>query len=357
MTKPNSIQSIAVGLAISALMLACVCLPCLAQSGSIVTVRPADELPSNVLLLIDGKVVAVESLQLMRSQQVMIWIRDLEKLGWGAVESSVDDRVTFKGKGVTLTFIKKQDVALVNSLAVKLPINTYSRNGNLMVPLSFVAKALGFDYQCVDRPVASIITAPPETENKTPNTIRGKVLYNGTAVTGVTIRAVDPSFRVIKDAAVTTDSRGEYRIDGLPDGTYMAYAYTGDNPTFFNRATAPMAVSGGKTAQLEPLVLGQILDPTSPKPNSQTKPDAKKRVSFSWGRCEGAVSYRLVITRRGSDTVIIEANSAKPSVTVPVDRLAKGTVYEAKVTATNAAGEFLGGTAGAGGAPWAFLIK
>jgi hypothetical protein len=107
----------------------------------------------------DGKVVEVGSLHLQRGQQVMVWIRDLEKLGWGTIETPQPDRISLKAKSVTLTFIKGQGVALVNSLAVRLPIDTYMRAGQFMVPLSFVAKALGYQFDLAVKPVVTIGTA------------------------------------------------------------------------------------------------------------------------------------------------------------------------------------------------------
>ena len=95
------------------------------------------------------------------------------------------DQIVFKGKSVTLSFTKGQSVAMVNSLPVKLPVDTYTREGRLMVPLSFVAKALGYDYECVQKAVATIMTNPVKPESpKLTNTLDGMVIYNGEGVAG-----------------------------------------------------------------------------------------------------------------------------------------------------------------------------
>ncbi|MCX8053131.1 MAG: stalk domain-containing protein, partial [Armatimonadetes bacterium] len=210
----------------SALLCMLLCQIVVAQTEPTVTVRPIDSPRHSVLVILDGKLVELESAQIQRGLQVMVWLRDLEKLGWGTVESSSPERVTFRGKGVTLTFTKGQGIALINSLAVNLPINVYLREGKLMVPLSFVAKALGFDYQCIERPVVTITTELTKSVAKRTNTLQGTVTYNGSGIEGVIVRAVGPDFTVIKNAVARTDPNGEYKIEGLADGTYLAYVYT-----------------------------------------------------------------------------------------------------------------------------------
>ena len=328
-----------------------------AQTEPTVTVRPAEPPVSNVLLLVDGKLVEVESAQIQRGMQVMVWLRDLEKLGWGTAEASSPERVTFKGKGVTLSFTKGQGVAMINSLAVNLPINVYLRDGKLMVPLSFVAKALGFDYECAERAVATIVTVPVKPEPKLTNSLQGTVTYNGSGVGGVIVRAVDPEFTVIKNAAARTDPNGEYRIEGLPDGTYLAYVYTGDNPAYFNRASEPIEARGGSVFQVQPISLGKVLLPTKPKPGSELGPAQKGMIGFAWTACDGAAIYKLAITKRGSQKAIYEVSSPKPGADVPSSLFARGTTYEAQVSAANMSGDFLGGTAGPGGRPWTFSAR
>jgi len=326
----------------------------LGQAEPSVTVRPADSPAPGVLLIVDGKLVELESAQIQRGMQVMVWLRDLEKLGWGTVEASSPDRVTFKGKGVTLSFTKGQGVAMVNSLAVQLPINVYLRDGRLMVPLSFVAKALGFDYKCQERPVATIVTEPPKTPARAVNTLQGTVTYNGHGVDGVIVRAVDPEFTVVKNAVARTDANGDYKIEGLPDGKYMAYVYIGDNPAYFNRASEVVEVRGGGVFQVPDIALGRVIVPARPKPGSEIRPAQKGTVDFSWTACEGAAVYKLTIKKRGSDKPIYEVSTPRPSADVPAGLFARGTTYEAEVKAQNENGDFLGGTAGPGGKLWTF---
>ena len=328
-----------------------------AQTEPSVTVRPVGAPAPDVLLLVDGKTVEVESIQVQRGLQVMVWLRDLERLGWGTVESSSPDRVMFRGKGVTLSFTKGQGVAMVNSLVVQLPINVYLRDGKLMVPLSFVAKALGFQYDCTERPVATVITEPPKPASKLTNTLQGTVTYNGSGVAGVIVRAVDPEFTVIKNAAARTDANGEYKIEDLADGTYMAYVYTGDNPAYFNRASSPIEARGGAVFQVQPMAVGKVLLPVKPKSGSELGPAQKGLAAIAWTACDQVAVYKLTIRKRGSEKVIYEVSTPKPDVSVPASLFVKGTAYEVQVRAENEKGEFIGGTAGPGGTPWTFSTK
>lgn len=229
-----------------------------AQGRSSVVVKPyidsSTQNQPNAMLIINGKLVEAQSAQLSRGQQIMVWLRDLEKLGWGSVESGKSGQVQFKSKTVTLTFTKDKGIALVNSLPVKLPINTYTYNTKLMVPLSFVAKALGYQYEFGYKPVAIIKSSSVKTSKEVPNTIKGKVLYDDKGAKDVTVRVVDNDFTPIDEAITKTDENGNYVISGLPDGDYMAYVYINDNPSYFNRVSEVTKLANGTTSQLKPIV-------------------------------------------------------------------------------------------------------
>jgi len=222
-----------------------------------------------------------------------------------------------------------------------------------MVPLSFVAKSLGYEYDCSYKTVASVITSPAKTPARISNAIEGKALYNGKGLAGVAVRAVDPEYTAISGATAKTDATGKYRIEGLADGSYRAYVYTGDNPGFFLRASEPAAVKGGETAQIPSIQLGRIIAAVNPKSGEADVPYTKGYIELVWTTCDGAATYTLVLNKKGGEKVF-ELASEKPSARVPGNKLAAGALYEVQVSATNASGEFLGGTAGAGGEPWTF---
>ena len=324
-----------------------------AQSESKVTVKPLDESPSNVLMIIDGKVCPVDSLYMVRGQ-VMVCLRDLEQIGFGSIQTNGAGEVEFRGKTSTLTFQKGKDIAKVNSLSVKLPIDTCVRGGRLLVPLAFVVKALGYDYDCMLRPVATITTSGEQQVHS--NSIAGRVTYMGEGVLGVRVRAVDEQLRLIKNASAVTDSNGEYKISGLADGTYKAYVLIDDNPEYFNRTTESASVKKGQEVYLKPIALGRVLAAANPSPGAAVAPTGHS-VEIAWTVCPGASSYSVMICKHGSNQPAFESTSTKPYIKVPVSKLKAGTVYTIQVDALDANGEFLGGTAGTGGKPWTFTVK
>ncbi|MCE5324733.1 carboxypeptidase regulatory-like domain-containing protein [bacterium] len=325
-----------------------------AQTRASVTVSAVTEDSySPVVLIIDGKLVEVESLQFMRGQQVMIWLRDLENLGWGKAYSDKSGEIIFKGNGVTLSFTKNGGLAKVNSLSVKLPVDTYTRDGKLMVPLSFTAKALGYDCEIAYKPVAAIKTYSRPATTPESNSLEGRVIYAGKGAAGIKVRAVDRDFNVVGDTV--TDANGTYRFDNLPAGEYAAFVYTKDNPTYFNRVSEAAVLNKGDEAHLKPISLGRILAPKSPKPGGMAK-NSSGNVLLEWTKCEAAVSYELTIARKNSEPSLA-FTSKEPKARIPANKLKHGEMYEAQVSALDANGDYVGGTVGAGGEPWSFVFE
>ena len=303
----------------------------------------------NVVVMVDGRQVSVELAQVQHGLQVMVWLRELERLGWGVIEVGSGGEILFHGKGVVLAFTKGQGVAKVNSLAVRLPVDTYSDNGKLMVPLSFVAKSMGFEYETGQKTVVSIRTTPRPKANS----ITGRVLFNGKAAPGITIRAADEGYNVVKGVVGRTDSKGDFVVSPLPDGKYMAYVYTGDNPLYFNRASETVDLKGGSQIGVKPIALGRIIGPVKPKSGSKVSL-AKPSVDFSWEACPGAAAYRLHIGLVGKLVPDIDVDTKKPFVSVSSKKFSAGLRYSVEVTALDASGGFLGGSVAAGSKQWSF---
>lgn len=336
-------------------MLLCLSAVTYAQAPATVEVRPIDQSATGALMLIDGKLAATEGIEMAaRGQQIMVWIRELEKIGWGTVQRGASpEKTVLKTKSVTLTFSKNQSVAMVNSLTVQLPIETYLKDGRLMVPLSFVAKSLGYSYDLAMRPVVTISTTPPPPVAKA-NGIRGQVLYHNKGVGGIRVALVDPDYNTVKGFQSTTGPNGDYAFDSVPDGKYLAYVWVGHNPNYFNRVSEETELSDGKIAQLKPINLGRIIHPVRPK-EDQAIPAAAKIV-FEWTPCEGAGAYKLVVSKQGSQEELISLTTTKPKAEVVTKRLLPGNTYVADIEARDADGRFLGGTIGAGGKIWTFSI-
>ena len=323
-------------------------------SGDIVT---------DVLLIVDGKVMNAGLIELIRGQQVMVWLRDLEKLGWGAISSDSSGQLSLETKNVKLTFKKNQDTAMVNSLAVKLPINTYMRDGKFMVPLSFVAKSLGHEYDCAYRPVVFVVTgstpqqsAPANTTHPKVvigNTISGVVNYNEKPVAGIKVRVTDKDMVEIEGAKAVTGADGTFNINNLPDGEYAAYVYTGDNPGYFNRSSEVIAVAGNQTFKIKPLNLGRILSGIAPDSGASVKAE-NGEIAVSWVGLDGVAEYRLNVKAENGE-VLSEIRAKEAKTVISADKLTVGTKYTLDVAAYDSNGEFIGGTPGAGGKPWTFV--
>ena len=327
-----------------------------AQAPVTVEVRPVDGGASGTLLLIDGKLAQIANVEIAaRGQQVMVWIRELEKLGWGTVQAgSSAEKTVFKTKNIALTFSKNQSVAMVNSLSVQLPIETYLKGGKLMVPLSFVAKSLGYSFDLAMRPVATVSTIPPPASART-NGIRGQVFYNSKGVAGIKVALVDPDYNTVKGFQSVTGANGDYAFDSVPDGAYIAYVWVGHNPGYFNRVSEETDLSGGKIAELKPINLGKIIHPVRPKEDQAIAAAAK--IVFEWTPCEGTALYKLVVTKPDSKEELISLTTAKPKVEVVTKKLSPGIAYVADIEARDADGRLLGGTIGSGGKIWTFSVK
>lgn len=332
-----------------------------AETPATVEVRAVDQSPPSALLLIDGKLAEIGNIEIAgRSQQMMVWLRELEKLGWGTVQAGpTPDKTIFKTKTISLTFSKGQSIALVNSLAVQLPIESYLKDGKLMVPLSFVAKSLNYNYDLANMPVAKISTTPPPVSVKT-NGIRGQVLYNGKPVSRIKVSLVDPDYNTVKGFQSVTDANGDYAFDSVPDGKYLAYVWVGydkkyfANANYFNRVSEEIALSEGKIARLAPINLGKIVHPIRPKAD-QIVPSASKIV-FEWTPCEGAATYSLTVTKLGSEEKLVSLETTKPKAELVTKKLLPGIVYVTDIEARDSDGRFLGGTVGSGGKMWTFSV-
>jgi hypothetical protein len=294
-----------------------------AQTTSTVEVRPIDSGPESALLLIDGKLAEISNIEVTsRGQQVMVWLREFEKLGWGTVVAGDSpEKMALKTKALTLTFSKGQDVALVNSLSVKLP-------------------------------VVSIVTSPPARNN----TIRGQLLYNDKGIGGIRVVLVDPDYNTVKGFSAVTDSNGNYMFDSVPDGKYLAYVWVGHNPDFFNRVSEELTLSGGATVVAKPISLGRIVQPVKPKVDEVVSTPGGKIV-FEWTPCPGATSYGLAVAQVGAKEPLISLETPKPRAEVVTKKLVPSVTYVADIEARDPNGRFLGGTVGAGGKMWTFSIR
>jgi len=315
-------------------------------------IRGTVEPTQPAMLMVDGKVIETDALDYKR-EQVMVWLRELENLGWGKTSPGEGGTVLFQGGGVTLSFAKGQKIAKVNSLAVQLSVETYLKDGRLMVPLLFVAKSLGYEYDVSFRPVATVLTKPAKTTTS-PNSITGRITYAGKGIGGISVRIVNPDFSAVKGATAKTAADGSFSIGGLADGEYMVYIYVQDNPAYFNCKSDPVTVKGGVSVEARAVAIGRVISPLSPTSNSKVTPTDGK-IKLEWQACPLAASYEVSIQRAGTHDRLPDITTKKSRAGLSAIGLKSGATYEIQVRALDAARKYIGWTVGTGGKPWSFV--
>ncbi len=333
-----------------------------------ITVRKTDSEPATrtvsngALVLIDNKIIELDTLEVVRGQQAMIWIREIEtKLKWGVVESAGPVKTVFRSNNVKLTFIKDQGIALVNSLAVKLPIDTYYRNDRLMVPLSLVAKSLGHKYKLsykvvIDIDSSTALPEPVTNDNKMETgVLSGQVQNADKNLEGIVLHLIDPEYRVVRENAATTDRDGQYEITGLKKGKYRVYAYVEENPDYFNRVSEVVDIEPGKTTEASPLKLVKLVRPGEPEPGKEIE-DKSENIDVSWTGISTAKEYLVTVANGESGDVITDIKTEKTSITLKKELFDSGTIYVITVTARGANDQIVGKTAGKGGVLWTFSL-
>lgn len=327
----------------------------------------------------------------------LVWIRDIVALGWGAIEAPEKGSVVLRGDGITIRFKTGDPRVAVNKLIVTAPVAPQIMAGKLMVPLDFLCGAFGYSFGTRMEAVARISTSalrpdtrPPTAKKTSPvggsgapkreatvsiaylstqtlpgttdvarsggNRIVGRVTFAGEPVPSIKLRLIKPDGGLITpDRTTKTDEKGQYAFNEVPHGDYRVYAYVGDNPDYFNRASATVSLTKGMEATVSDMIMGKILHPISPGADEAV---ALKygRTQFECTRCDSAREYNFSVTEASSATSIISASSEKPTVSIDLSSLETGRRYVWRVTAIDANGDVLGGSPGVGSQPWAFSI-
>ncbi|MBO4547795.1 MAG: hypothetical protein J5758_01130, partial [Abditibacteriota bacterium] len=233
------------------------------------------------VFMVDGKQAALDSAVIGEQGHVMAALRDLEALGWGKISVSGAETTFTDGK-VTLSFAKNSRSAKLNSLSVTLPVSTYLSNSKLMVPVSFVAKSMGYGYETKKATVVNVtregtvtkVSAPPaaapaaqtaaapaqETKPSAPavssgsnttgkNWFQGSVAYNGKRIKGVRLNLkTDPGAKAVKSAV--SDADGTFAFYNIPDGKYQISIDNKDNENYKTLVLGGFAISGGAAKKL-----------------------------------------------------------------------------------------------------------
>jgi hypothetical protein len=294
----------------------------------------------------------------MRGGSVMVRCKDFEKIGWARYEKRNDGSALLRSQGVTITLTPGSRAATVNKLPFTMKQPALKSANQILAPLEFVCKALG--YSCELKSGIVKIKAPVRTSTEPKaglNSIAGRITYAGAAVSGIRLRLAnrDQGGAFIKGYSAKSDAHGTFNFGGLPNGTYSVYAYIGDNPDFFNRMSEKITLSEGTYAKVRDICMGRILQPASPKRGgSVAVVDGK--ISLTCTACPTAAKYRFAVLDSKSRDMVCEATSANCSVDIAASDLEPGREYVWQVQSMDASGEFLGGSPGCGPLPWTFKV-
>jgi hypothetical protein len=322
------------------------------------------------LTLINGRPVALHLPPLVRDGHLLLWARDLERLGLVTARWDPAQRVAVLATSdVTIHLPVGRPRALLTRTSASgeitrdaktMPYPAILVSGRLMVPLEFVCQELGLAAQVATRlvidlrlPEASLSTQDHPTPGAV-GAIAGTVLFGDRPLPHVVLRLVraeDNAFLPERRAVAGPD--GAYHFPQVPPGQYRVYAYVGDNPDYFNRATDPLDVTDSHLS-VPPISMGRIIAPVAPQPG--TRVSFAERLTFAWTSCPGAATYELSAVDPATQEEVVFETSQHPQAQVPGAAFTPGREYHWRILALTDRGEVVGATPSAGADPWSFVV-
>ena len=329
------------------------------------------------VVIVNTTLKQLENIEITPDDHVMVWIRDLERLGWGSISSASNGETLFSNPKVTLAFNKNSDSAKFNSLSVKLPVKTYLKDGKMMVPISFVAKTMGYEYSAEERVIVFIKqpdvpeennsrndapaiptnpkpTETPKANNPTPvpktpsgntsvpasksdsNWFQGTVVHNDKKIDGVKLALTDPNNKFVKTAV--SDANGIFAFYNLPNGNYNVVINNVDNPLYKTDKIGGLAVSGGIAKKLDKPI--QLMGAMRLK--AIPKLDSKKNYNLVWNKVSGATQYKITLSSPNAKALKPSFTTKNESLSISADKLSKGQNYTVKAVAINSKGAIIG---------------
>ena len=323
------------------------------------------------IVIVNTTLKQLEDIEITPDDHVMVWIRDLERLGWGSISNTSNGETLFSNPKVTLAFNKNSDSAKFNSLSVKLPVKTYLKDGKMMVPISFVAKTMGYEYSAEERVIVFIKqpdvpeennsrndapaiptnpkpTETPKANDPTPvpkvppanksdsNWFQGTVVHNDKKISGVKLALTDSNNKFVKTAV--SDTNGIFAFYNLPNGNYNVVINNVDNPLYKTDKIGGLSVSGGVAKKLDKPIqlMGAMKLKTIPKL------DSKKNYNLTWNNIPGASQYKITLSSPNAKALKPNFTTKNENLSIPVDKLSKGQNYNLKAVAINSKGAIIG---------------
>jgi hypothetical protein len=308
-----------------------------------------------------GIVLVPEVAPIAVDDETLVWIRDLARIGLGTVRwQGATKSAVITRSGITVELPAAGGKAAIWIAQEKptrrtLPHPPRLVNGKLMVPLRFICSALGVSVTLEElRAQGAALSSRDHPDPQASGAIKGMVCFAGHPAPGIVLRLVhDVDSTFLLDRRAVSGADGCYLFPGVSPGEYRVYCFAGDNPGFFNRETAAVAV--GKTrVTAATIALGRALGPVMPQPGERVP--LADQITLEWTACPEAVSYELSVVDRESGEEVVMRTLQHPQTTIPGRTFTLGRHYEWRVLALGAQRGFLGSTPGAGGVPWTFVV-
>jgi len=337
-------------------------------------------------ILINGEKSTFNKIDIKDNDVVFVSLRDLEQIGLGTIKQSGDGGIEFSTSKMNLLFYKDSDSVKMNSLSLKLPMSTYLEDGKLMVPLSFVVKSLGAEYDQETDLIIHIdnLSIPKKTELKAPtleqptsnspvtegvstpaepekvvtdyqapsldgNWFQGIVMAYGKRLNLIDVDLYNSNNKLVQ---TTKSTEGAFAFKGLDDGKYYIKIDHAKNPSFKTFTTAPFNVKDMEGNKIKkPLTIYRAIKSNGCKPNEVK---GQKCYMFTWNEVPNVANYKVIVSSANPKAKVAKYDKKVEKINIPISDISKGQTYGVSVIAYDKYGNKIGESVDSG---WTFESK
>ncbi len=337
-------------------------------------------------ILINGEKSTFNKIDIKDNDVVFVSLRDLEQIGLGTIKQSGDGGIEFSTSKMNLLFYKDSDSVKMNSLSLKLPMSTYLEDGKLMVPLSFVVKSLGAEYDQETDLIIHIdnLSIPKKTELKAPtleqptsnspvtegvstpaepekvvtdyqapsldgNWFQGVVMAYGKRLNLIDVDLYNSNNKLVQ---TTKSNEGAFAFKGLDDGKYYIKIDHAKNPSFKTFTTAPFNVKDMEGNKIKkPLTIYRAIKSNGCKPNEVK---GQKCYMFTWNEVPNVANYKVIVSSANPKAKVAKYDKKVEKINIPISDISKGQSYGVSVIAYDKYGNKIGESVDSG---WTFESK
>ena len=338
-------------------------------------------------ILINGEKTTFNKVDIKDNDVVFVSLRDLEQIGLGVIKQSGDGGIEFSTSKMNLLFYKDSDSVKMNSLSLKLPMSTYLDEGKLMVPLSFIVKSLGAEYDQENDLIIHIdeLAIPKKTEIKAPaleqpvsnspvkegtsepaateekvvsdyqaptldgNWFQGIVMAYGKRLNLIDVDLYNSDNKLVQ---TTKSTEGAFAFKGLDDGKYYIKIDHAKNPSFKTFTTAPFSVKDMEGNKIKkPLNIFRAIKTSGCKPNEVK---GQKCYMFTWNEVPNVANYKVTVSSPNKNAKVAKYDKKVEKINIPISDISKGQTYGVSVIAYDKYGNKIGESVDSG---WTFESK